>query len=349
MLSLSKLNTGLRLIPAILKAKYIKPVPIFCQWEITYNCNMDCKFCMPKRNIALKKKFPELNTNQALDIIRQLEGLGTKILNFSGGEPTLRKDLPILINEAKKRKMTVFFSTNGSTLIETAKNLLKADMIRVSIDGPKKIHDKIRRHPGAFDNAVDGIKVLKGYGKKPMIVTAVSNLMKFKDLIYLAKLAKSLGVQIDFSMVGISLPATIINPKKSDLIKEQTRLVSNVNWFIESITKLKKMYGETIANPAIYLEMLRGGSLANFGCKALTANISIKPNGAVGFPCDNYTMGLARGNLKDIYFGKKVNEARKLTGKFWFCHLCYSRCNGFSTMLLETKHLLSIIKSYKSF
>ena len=349
MLSLSKLNTGLRMIPAILKAKYIKPVPIFCQWEITYNCNMDCQFCMPKRNIALKKKSPELTTKEAIDIIRQLAGLGTKILNFSGGEPTLRKDLPILINEAKKRKMTVFFSTNGSTLAETAKNLLEADMIRVSIDGPKEIHDKIRRHPGAFDKAVDGIKILKKYGKKPMIVTAVSNLMKFKDLVCMAELAKSLGVQIDFSMVGISLPATIINPQKSDLMKEQTQLVSNVNWFIESITKLKKMCGKTIANPGIYLEMLKKGSLANFGCKALTANISIKPDGAVGFPCDNYTMGLARGNLRDIYFGKKVGEARKLTGKFWFCNLCYSRCNGFSTMLLETKHLLSIIKSYKSF
>src|SRR3989344_3744011 len=349
MLLLSKLNTGLRMIPAILKAKYIKPVPIFCQWEITYNCNMDCQFCMPKRNIALKKRSPELTTKEAIDIIRQLADLGTKILNFSGGEPTLRKDLPILINEAKKRKMAVFFSTNGSTLKDTAKNLWEADMIRVSIDGPKEIHDKIRRHPGAFDKAVAGIKILKKYGKKPMIVTAVSNLMEFKDLICMAELAKSLEVQIDFSMVGISLPATIINPQKSDLMKEQTQLVSNVNWFIESIAKLKKMYGKTIANPSIYLEMLKKGSLANFGCKALTANISIKPNGAVGFPCDNYTMGLAQGNLRDIYFGKKVSEARKLTGKSWFCHLCYSRCNGFSTMLLKTKHLLSILKSYKSF
>ena len=155
MLSLSKLNTGLRLVPAIFKAKYIKPVPIFCQWEITYNCNMDCQFCTFKKNIALKEQYPELNTSQAIDIIRQLDDLGTKILNFSGGEPTLRKDLPILIDEAKKRKMTVFFSTNGSTLKDTAKNLLKADMIRVSIDGPKEIHDKIRRYPGAFDNAVN--------------------------------------------------------------------------------------------------------------------------------------------------------------------------------------------------
>lgn len=337
------------MIPAIFKAKYIKAVPIFCQWEITYNCNMDCQFCMPKRNIALKNESRELNTNEAIDIIRQLGDLGTKILNFSGGEPTLRKDLPILIDEAKKRKMTVFFSTNGSMLEHTAKNLLKADMIRISIDGPKEIHEKIRRYPGAFDKAVNGIKILKKYGKKPMIVTAVSNLMKFEDLIHMAELAKSLEVQIDFSMVGISLPNTIINPKKSDLIKEQMQLVSDRNWFIESITKLKKTYGKTVANPYIYLEMLKKGSLANFGCKALTANISIKPDGAVGFPCDSYTMGLTKGNLKDIYFSKEISEMRKLTGKFWFCNLCSSRCNGFSTMLLETKHLLSIIKSYKSF
>lgn len=337
------------MIPAILRAKYIQPVPIFCQWEITYNCNMDCQFCMPKRNVALKKEYPELNTDQALDIIRQLADFGTKILNFSGGEPTLRQDLPVLIDEAKKRKMTVFFSTNGSTLEHTAKNLLKADMIRVSIDGPKEIHDKIRRHPGAFDKAVNGIKILRNYEKKPMIVTAVSNLLGFKDLVYLTELAKSLGVQIDFSMVGISLPATIPNPSKSDLIKEQTQLVSDRDWFIESIAKLKKMYGETIADPNIYLEMLKKGGLANLGCKALTCNISIKPSGAVGFPCDNYTMGTAKGDLKDIYLSKKVNEIRKLTGKFWFCNLCYSRCNGFSSMLIQTRHLLSIIKSYKSF
>lgn len=337
------------MLPAILKAKYIKAVPIFCQWEINYNCNMDCQFCMPKRNLAIRKEYPELNTDQALDIIRQLDELGTKILNFSGGEPTLRKDLPLLINEAKKRKMAVFFSTNGSTLESTAKNLLGADMIRVSIDGPEEIHDKIRRHPGAFNKAVNGIKVLKSYGKKPMIVTAVSNLMAFEDLIYMAELAKSLDVQIDFSMVGVSLPYTIVNPQKSDLIQEQTQLVANRDWFIESIVKLKKMYGKIVANPPIHLELLKKGSLANFGCKALTANLSIKPSGAVGFPCDNYTIGIARGNLKDIYFSKDVSEMRKLTGKFWFCNLCYSRCNAFPTMLLETKHLWSIIKSYKSF
>ena len=346
---LSKLNTGLRILPAILKAKYIKPVPIFCQWEITYDCNMDCQFCMPKRNKVLKEKCPELDTDKAIDIIGQLADLGTKILNFSGGEPTLRKDLCILINYAKKRKMSVFFSTNGSTLQYAAKNLLEADMIRVSIDGPKEIHDKIRRHPGAFDGAVEGIRILKKYGKKPMIVTAVSNLMEFKDLIYMAELAKSLGVQIDFSMVGISLPYTIINPQKSDLIKEQTQLVSDIRWFIDGITELKKIYGKTIANPPIHLELLKKGSLAHFGCKASTANISIKPDGAVGFPCDNYTMGLVRGNIKDAFFSKEINEVRKLTGKFWFCDLCYSRCNAFPTMLLETKHLWSIIKSYKSF
>ncbi len=344
-----KLTDGIRMASAILKAKYARPVPIFCQWEIGYDCNMDCKFCMPKRNKVLRAKYPQMNTEQAFGVIRQLERLGTRIINFSGGEPTLREDLPLLIREAKKRNMNVFFSTNGSMLKHRAKELLDADMIRVSIDGPKEIHDSIRRYPGAFDKAVDGIRALKDCGRKPMIVTAVTGLMTYDNLVYMAELAKSLDVQIDFSMVGVSLPSTIENPKPSDLIEEQTELVKNRGWFIESVLKLRGEYGNTIADSTAYLEMLRMGGLSKIGCKSLSANITIKPGGAVNLPCDQFTMKLAEGDLKEIFYGGEAEAMRKMTGKYWFCSLCYSRCNGLSTMLLDTRKLLSMLRSYKSF
>ena len=97
-------------------------MPLYCEWELTNYCNMSCPFCSTyskDRNTA-----PDLPPNEALNMIDQLAELGTKMIHFSGGEPTLRADLPDLVARAKQHKMMVSFTTNGSAPISKMEKLL---------------------------------------------------------------------------------------------------------------------------------------------------------------------------------------------------------------------------------
>ena len=64
---------------------------------VTYRCNNDCAHCYNSR----ERNFPELTTEQWFKIIDQLWALGVPHLVFTGGEATLRNDLPELIHHAE--------------------------------------------------------------------------------------------------------------------------------------------------------------------------------------------------------------------------------------------------------
>lgn len=336
----------LEVLKGVTKIKLGKPIPFFCVWEVTYNCNMKCPFCYVKKYKSPYK--PETTTKEAINIINCLSELGTKIINFSGGEPTLRKDFPLLIEHAKKRKMKVFFNTNGSLIKQRADELLKADFIRVSLDGTKDVHDKTRNFPGAFKKATEGIKLLKSKGANVMINTVVTSKTTFETMKEMAEIAKSLGVQISYSMIVSSLQ-TREHPQPNMLDKEQTNLKSDKNEFISNVKKLKKEFKRTIDCPEAYLDIIKNGGLKKFGCRAMDIAIAIKPDGAVSMPCGDFPLKIMRGKIKSIYYGSEAKKFREMQGKYWFCKDCYVRCMVFPTMLLNFKSLFSIAKSWRDF
>ncbi|MBW2971356.1 radical SAM protein, partial [Candidatus Woesearchaeota archaeon] len=77
---LSKIKT----IKSIVLNHLGKPTPVFCQWEITHSCNMNCAFCPVMKQESPWQ--PELTKEQALKIVDQLSKLGVTILNITGGE-----------------------------------------------------------------------------------------------------------------------------------------------------------------------------------------------------------------------------------------------------------------------
>ncbi len=70
-------------------------------------------------------------------------------LYLTGGEPTLYRDFPGLLQEAKKRRLPVHLQTNGTRLAELAELLVAqgVEMVTVSLDGPAEIHDPSGARP----------------------------------------------------------------------------------------------------------------------------------------------------------------------------------------------------------
>lgn len=77
----------------------IKP-PFWLLAELTYRCPLQCPYCSNPVEFASIKD--ELNTEDWFRVMRQAREMGAVQLGFSGGEPLVREDLPILVAEARR-------------------------------------------------------------------------------------------------------------------------------------------------------------------------------------------------------------------------------------------------------
>jgi 12,18-didecarboxysiroheme deacetylase len=141
-----------------------KPVVV---WNITRRCNLNCIHCYAQ---AKNEEFKdELTTEQGKELLDDLADFGVPVVLFSGGEPMMRKDLPILAEYAVSKGMRAVISTNGTLITEEkAKELKKIGLsyVGISLDGMKEVNDKFRGLEGAYDMAIKGIENCKKAGIK---------------------------------------------------------------------------------------------------------------------------------------------------------------------------------------
>jgi len=71
-------------------------------------CNLKCSFCFGPQH-----EIPAMQADVAIGIINELASNGVERVIFTGGEPTLIKDLPAILQAAKSRDLTTVLSTNG--------------------------------------------------------------------------------------------------------------------------------------------------------------------------------------------------------------------------------------------
>lgn len=141
-----------------------KPVVV---WNCTQKCNLKCVHCYAQSED--RDYAGEMSTEEAKVMIDDLASWGAPVLLFSGGEPTLRKDLVELMQYAKDEGMRVVISTNGTQITpEKAAQYAKVGLsyVGVSLDGGRETHDKFRGIPGSFDKAIEGIRNAKAAGIK---------------------------------------------------------------------------------------------------------------------------------------------------------------------------------------
>lgn len=136
---------------------------------LSYECNAKCGFCYnpPLTPQVLAQEIPFLRAAQLLAAAR---AKGHDGVWFTGGDPTLRADLPKLLLLARKLGFTrVQIGTNAVRLASRAyaRRLVDAGLnyARVSLHAARaEVHDRLLALPGAFDKALRGIENLRARG-----------------------------------------------------------------------------------------------------------------------------------------------------------------------------------------
>ncbi|KPJ69868.1 hypothetical protein AMJ44_02050 [candidate division WOR-1 bacterium DG_54_3] len=138
--------------------------PRICNYYATLRCNDTCEFCSIWQNEDFKK-MEEKPYDLSL-----LKNFGIQHINFTGGEPLLREDLPQLLKQAKDHGFKVELTTNGILYPEKARSLAGLiDRLYFSLDYPvAEEHDR-SRGVECFHLVIQGIKLAKELGEKPII------------------------------------------------------------------------------------------------------------------------------------------------------------------------------------
>lgn len=126
---------------------------------LTYQCNNNCSHCYNSR----PRDFPGLATSHWIEVIDKLWDLTIPHIVFTGGEPTLRADLPDLINHAERNGQITGLNTNGRKLGD--QNYLHAlidaglDHVQITLEShDPEIHDSMVQRSGAWQQTVVGLK-----------------------------------------------------------------------------------------------------------------------------------------------------------------------------------------------
>jgi len=182
--------------------------------KLGFQCNNRCRFCVQGNK---REEFPDKTTKEIKRILKEARKKH-KGLVFTGGEPTIRKDLPELVEYAKKLGFKVIqIQTNGRMFAykKFCENLIEkgANEFALALHGHNaKLHDSLTTVPGSFEQTTTGIRNLKSLGQRILMNTVITK-PNYKYLPQIAELLVNLGVD-QFQFAFIHINQIIFNNKK---------------------------------------------------------------------------------------------------------------------------------------
>ena len=140
--------------------------PRLIAWEITRSCNLSCMHCRAAAEYGPYEN--ELKTKEAFRVIDEISEVGSPIIILTGGEPLMRPDIFEIAKYGTDKGLRMVMAPNGTLITEeTAKKMADSGIkrISISIDGAtKEVHDGFRGVEGAYDSAMNGIRLAKNAG-----------------------------------------------------------------------------------------------------------------------------------------------------------------------------------------
>ena len=145
--------------------------------SVTDRCNFRCTYCMPAEGLAWLPKTEILTFEELTRLLAIFVGLGVRSLKVTGGEPTVRADLPTLVGMFREvgPELDISMTTNGVLLDRLAEPLAEAGMDRVTVSC-----DSLMRHRfeemtrrDALDRVLAGIVAAKEAGLVPIKINCV--------------------------------------------------------------------------------------------------------------------------------------------------------------------------------
>ncbi len=294
---------------------------------LTYRCNNDCAHCYNAR----ARDFGELPTGEWKRILDRLWELGIPHVVFTGGEPTLRSDLPELIAYAERNGQITGMNTNGRRLSDRrfVASLVDAglDHVQITLESHvAQVHDQMVGLKGAWKQTVAGVRNALD---TPLFVMTNTTMLQENS----PGIPETLDFLAETGVPTVGLNALIYSGKGATV---GTGLAeSELVPLLDIARQRTTLYGQRLIwyTPTQYCHFdPMQLDLGVKGCTAALYNMCVEPDGAV-LPCQSYYKPL--GNLlqdswESIWnhdLSVSLRERRNLPAKCTGCALI-SECGG---------------------
>ena len=280
--------------------------PVLVNLEVTMRCNAGCSFCDYWQTPA-EEKARELAS--FADAARAFDPM---MITFTGGEPTLRRDLEQLIAEVAAAVPLCYLTllTHGAMLsVERAQALWNAglDQFNISLDYLDGRHDEARKIPGLTAKILAVVPRMLAEGMNVRFNTVIKD-DNLEQILPVVEHAAALGAG-----VNLSVYTDFKNGNTAHLIRDEQH--ARVQTLVDALLDFKRRRRGVITNSDWYLQQLPRylrGELRE-PCRSGETTIHIDPRGLVrrcpDFPADMH--------WRD-YAGYKPIA----------CNACYYACRG---------------------
>ncbi len=174
-------------------------VHTYLRISVTDRCNYRCTYCMPAEGFRWMPHAEVLSYEEITRLARIFAAAGVRRLRLTGGEPTLRKDLPELVGMLSEIPgiQDIALTTNGHFLVDQAEPLARAGLRRINISLDSLRPERFARltRGGDLARVLRGIEAAHQAGLRPVKINAV--LLKGENEDEVEELVEHFGQQAD--------------------------------------------------------------------------------------------------------------------------------------------------------
>ena len=294
--------------------------PVLCNYYVTYRCNAKCSFCD-----IWEKPSPYIQLDDVARNLRDLKRLGVSVVDFTGGEPLLHRQIHEFVGLAHDLGFITTLTTNCLLYPKYAERLRgKVDMLHFSLDSSEKeAHDR-GRGVACYDFVLESIRVARELGERPDVLFTVfrSNLDQleavYRDITQPNKLMLILNPAFDYN--GVATGEQLTDAELDYLSAFGRRRGVYLN---EAFIQLRRDGGNHVAAPV---------------CRAASTTLVISPHNELVLPC--YHLGQQKfpveGRLFELYNSAEVQRLAALEGRLPPCEGCTINCYMQPSFAVET-------------
>lgn len=187
--------------------------------SLTERCNFRCLYCMPLEGVPLTPKQELLTSREVQRLASLFVQQGVTKIRLTGGEPTVRKDLPDIVEALSDLKSQglrqIGMTTNGLTLSRHLPHLIASGMthLNISLDtlDPFKFELMTRTPAQGFNKVLKGIEeaLALGVPEVKINVVVIRGLNDDKDILDFVAWASDKRVTVRFIEVGTNAARTL--------------------------------------------------------------------------------------------------------------------------------------------
>lgn len=294
--------------------------PVLCNYYVTYRCNAKCSFCD-----IWEKPSPYITLADVSQNLRDLKRLGVSVVDFTGGEPLLHRQIHEFVGLAHDMGFITTLTTNCLLYPKYAERLRgKVDMLHFSLDSSEReVHDR-GRGVACFDFVLESIRVARELGERPDVLFTVFR-QNLADL-----------EQVYEQITRPNKLVLILNPafEYGDVETGEQLTAAELDY----LSAFGKRPGVYLNEAFIQLRRDGGNHVAAPVCRAASTTLVVSPSNELVLPC--YHLGKKKfpieGRLFDLYNSAEVQQLAALEGRLPACEGCTINCYMQPSFAVET-------------